>query len=223
MADNSIIVVFGGTGTIGRQVVRRLKARGAHVRAMTRRVGAAHRLFDRYPGDGVVDVVEGDLTVPPDVAAALDGATGVVMTHGAPYGFEDGYKAVDYGAVANVINALNGSPEGRNVKVALMSSIGTSHSDQPVLAWKFRGEEALRDSGLDYVIVRPGWFADGNEGGVRLRQGDRVEYGQANTDDIAEALVEGLFSDDATGTTFEVFTEVGAPGIAEQFAGLERD
>lgn len=223
MADNSIIVVFGGTGTIGRQVIKQLKARGAHVRAMTRRVGAAHRLFDRFPGDGVVDVVEGDLTVPEDVAAVLGGAAGVIMTHGAPYGFEDGYKAVDYGAVVNVIDALNGSPEGRSVKIALMSSIGTSHSDQPVLAWKFRGEEALRGSGLDYVVVRPGWFTDGKSGGPYLMQGDAVEYGQANTDDIAAALIEGLLDDDATGKTVEVFTQVDAPDLATQFAAARRD
>ncbi len=58
------ILVTGGTGTLGRPTVRRLRATGADVRVLSRRAGA--------------DRVRGDLDTGEGVAAALRGADTVV-------------------------------------------------------------------------------------------------------------------------------------------------
>lgn len=60
------ILVTGGTGTLGRHIVQRLIREGRTVRVLTRDAGAA-----RLPQG--VEVVEGDLTEPASLAAALDG------------------------------------------------------------------------------------------------------------------------------------------------------
>ncbi|WP_210570416.1 NAD(P)H-binding protein [Streptomyces sp. GESEQ-4] len=60
------ILVTGGTGTLGRHIVERLLRTGRTVRVLTRDAGAA-----RLPQD--VEVVEGDVTQPASLAAALDG------------------------------------------------------------------------------------------------------------------------------------------------------
>ncbi|MFI1014301.1 NAD(P)H-binding protein [Streptomyces sp. NPDC020965] len=72
-------LITGATGTVGRQIVRELLARGHSVRALTRDPASAN-----LPAD--VDVVRGDLTDPDSLRPALDGVTGLhLLTFGGPY------------------------------------------------------------------------------------------------------------------------------------------
>ncbi|MDK1348596.1 NAD(P)H-binding protein [Streptomyces sp. 378] len=70
MTQTQRILVTGATGTVGRQVVAELLARGHDVRAVTRDAARA-----AFPAG--VDVVEGDLTEPESLAPALEGVTGL--------------------------------------------------------------------------------------------------------------------------------------------------
>jgi uncharacterized protein YbjT (DUF2867 family) len=72
MTQTQKILVTGATGTVGRQVVAELLARGHEVRALTR--DAAKTAFPAG-----VEVVEGDLTAPDGLAPALEGVTGLHM------------------------------------------------------------------------------------------------------------------------------------------------
>src|SRR5260370_42507619 len=71
------ILVIGGTGTVGRQVLSRLAATGAQVRALARNPGAA-----RLPPP--VDFVRGDLTLPETLDGCLDGIEAVFLVWTAP-------------------------------------------------------------------------------------------------------------------------------------------
>ena len=71
------VLVIGGTGTVGRQVLSRLAATGAQVRAMARNPGAA-----RLPPQ--VEVVPGDLTLPETLDGCLDGIDAVLLVWTAP-------------------------------------------------------------------------------------------------------------------------------------------
>ena len=71
------ILVIGGTGTVGRQVVSQLIATGARVRAMARNPDAAG-----LPSQ--VEVVRGDLTLPETLDACLDGIDTVFLVWIAP-------------------------------------------------------------------------------------------------------------------------------------------
>ncbi|MFH9002672.1 NAD(P)H-binding protein [Streptomyces afghaniensis] len=70
MTQTQKILVTGATGTVGRQVVAELLARGHEVRALTRDAAKA-----ALPAG--VEVVEGDLTAPDGLAPALEGVTGL--------------------------------------------------------------------------------------------------------------------------------------------------
>ncbi|CAM5629316.1 putative NAD(P)H azoreductase [Streptomyces afghaniensis 772] len=70
MTQTQKILVTGATGTVGRQVVAELLARGHEVRALTRDAAKA-----AFPAG--VEVVEGDLTAPDGLAPALEGVTGL--------------------------------------------------------------------------------------------------------------------------------------------------
>ena len=71
------ILVIGGTGTVGSQVLSRLAARGAHVRAMARNPAAA-----RLPPQ--TEVVRGDLTLPETLDPCLNGIDTVFLVWTAP-------------------------------------------------------------------------------------------------------------------------------------------
>lgn len=62
----SHILVIGGTGTVGRQVVSQLVPKGAQVRALVRNPSAS-----RLPPQ--VEVLRGDLTLPETLDQCLDG------------------------------------------------------------------------------------------------------------------------------------------------------
>lgn len=75
------IAVFGGTGTIGQHVVSQLVEAGHTPRVLTRSASHAHTMFGSE-GDSI-EFIEGDLLNDHDVATTLEGADGVIMTHGA--------------------------------------------------------------------------------------------------------------------------------------------
>src|SRR6266581_7887841 len=66
------VLVIGGTGTVGRQVVSGLAAMGAQVRALARNPGAV-----RLPPQ--VEAVQGDLTLPETLDRPLSGVDKVTL------------------------------------------------------------------------------------------------------------------------------------------------
>lgn len=78
-STEGIVLVTGATGTVGSQVVAELLRRGHSVRALTRDPAKAD-----FPAG--VEVVQGDLTDPESLTAALEDVTGLhLITFGGPY------------------------------------------------------------------------------------------------------------------------------------------
>ena len=222
MTDTPVrtVLVVGATGRIGRLVVAAALRHGLDVRALVRETKRAAGVL---PG---ATLVHGDLTRVADLAAAVAGVDAVILTHGSAGAGARGLEAVDYGAVANLLTAL----DGRRVRVALMTSINVNERSggyQDVLDWKRRGERLLRASGLPATIVRPGWFATlgATNQAVALEQGDTRHGDQVDTRQVAEALVQAVMTDAAVGKTLELFAARG-PAPADWtplFAGLDPD
>ncbi|MEV5007335.1 NAD(P)H-binding protein [Streptomyces sp. NPDC056159] len=106
MTQTQRILVTGATGTVGRQVVAELLARGHAVRALSRDAARA----DLPAG---VEVVQGDLTEPAGLASALEGVTGLhLITFGGPYfaPLDTGLRILELARVAGVrrVTVLHG-------------------------------------------------------------------------------------------------------------------
>ncbi|HAX85400.1 MAG TPA: NADH:ubiquinone oxidoreductase [Cyanobacteria bacterium UBA11370] len=73
-----------------------------------------------------------------------------------------------------------------------------------ILTWKLRGEDAVRESGLAYTIIRPCALTE-EPGGKALvfDQGDNIR-GKVSRDDIAELCLQTLEQPKACHVTFEV-------------------
>ncbi|MFD7730377.1 SDR family oxidoreductase, partial [Kitasatospora phosalacinea] len=128
------ILVLGGTGTTGRRVARRLTALGHPVRTASRTGGGDHRL---------------DLDDPAGWAPALDGTRALYLIEPDLRPGTDRRERlpllVDHAVAAGAR------------RLVLLSAYGVGEADDshPLKA----AERAVQDSGVDWTILRPGWFA----------------------------------------------------------------
>ena len=148
-----MILVAGGTGHLGIELVPLLTARDIPVRILTRDLDRARQRLGETP-----QFAKGDARSPNTLEAALKGVDAVVsaMTGfgpGAP-----GPRAVDYEGNLNLIRAAAAA----GVRRVVLVSIHGATADHAMELWrmKHRAEEALQASGLDWVVVRPNAFME---------------------------------------------------------------
>jgi uncharacterized protein YbjT (DUF2867 family) len=140
-----VILVAGGTGTLGRELVRRLVARGAHVRVLSRNAA-------KHPSSAQVEFVEGDVRDRRSLERAVAGVATVVS---AVHGFLDkeGPRAIDRDGNMNLIAAAQAAGAEH---VVLVSIAGASvDSPMELFRMKYAAEQYLRKSGIAWTIVRP--------------------------------------------------------------------
>jgi uncharacterized protein YbjT (DUF2867 family) len=220
-------LVIGATGSVGRLVVTEALAREHAVRALVRDTSRAARL-------PAVEIVVGDVTKPETLAPALEGVDAVVLTVNADGQGKEAAEAVYYRGVRDLISAIGRRP----VRIALMTTIGVTerrgsyNRSNEGHDWKRRAERLLRRIGLEYTIVRPGWFDynDADQHRLVLLQGDRrhagtPEDGVIARKQIAELLVASLTSEAANRKTFELVAEKGPAqtDFDPLFAALKQD
>lgn len=145
-----MILVAGGTGTLGRRLLPLLRARGETVRVFARHPGETR---ERPSGSGV-EIVSGDIRDPVALRAALVGVDTVVS---AVTGFGGrnalGTKKVDRDGNHGLIAAARDA----RVDQFVLLSVHQAGPDHPIELFrdKWAAEETLRASGLAWTIVRP--------------------------------------------------------------------
>ncbi|MEU5584236.1 NAD(P)H-binding protein [Streptomyces chrestomyceticus] len=129
MTQTQKILVTGATGTVGRQVVAELLARGHAVRALTRDVSRA-----AFPAG--VEAVQGDLADPGTLVPALEGVTGLhLITFGGAFfaPLETGPRLLELARAAGVR------------RVTVLHGGGPSPLEDAVRA----------DDGVDWTVLKP--------------------------------------------------------------------
>jgi uncharacterized protein YbjT (DUF2867 family) len=145
----SLILVTGGTGTLGRQLVPRLLAAGCRVRVLSRH---AHEAADG------VEYVTGDLLKDEGIGAAVDGAGIIVHCAG-------GRKDDDV-ATGNLVRAASraGSPHVVYISVVGADRVPVvSAADRAMFGYfgfKLAAEQVLAASGLPWTTLRATQFHD---------------------------------------------------------------
>ncbi len=153
-----IVAIAGGSGFIGRAIVRRLAGAAAtRVRVLTRDPARARARFA-----GAIDNVEftaADVTAGAHLAAAVAGATAIVgAAQFDGYPIENPargltFERVDYGGTLALIAAAREAGIGRFIYI----SGAAANEQSAVAAFRFKGraERALREAGLEFTIFRP--------------------------------------------------------------------
>lgn len=147
-----MIVVAGGTGTLGTRLVPRLAEAGQAVRVLTRDPARARH----FAGLGV-EVARGDVRDPGSVAKALDGAGTVIS---AVHGFAGpgvSPATVDRDGNSHLIAAAARA----GAAFVLVSVVGAAPG-HPIGLFqaKHAAEETLRASGVPWTIVRATAFME---------------------------------------------------------------
>lgn len=155
------------------------------------------------------------LLKPDDATEAVEGMDAVltaVGTHPSKVFFADEF--VD--GLGNV-NLVETSVDTDVERFVLESSVGVGGdrgsimartfrlSIGPIIEAKTRTERAIRESGLEYTIFRPGVLTERwATGDVRVVDAGAGLWGLVSRTDVARLMVASLFSPEATDRTFEI-------------------
>jgi uncharacterized protein YbjT (DUF2867 family) len=147
-ATNGVVTVVGATGFVGRHVVMRLQECGYTVRAVSRHGG-------RLPGWGAdVHPLAADVETGDGLGSTMVGASAVVHLVAIPR--EVGGRAfeqVNVGGAARVLNAMRAAGARRIIHLSVLGV--TDDPEYRYLSSKWRGEQLVRNSGLEWVVLRP--------------------------------------------------------------------
>lgn len=215
-----LAVVFGGSGFVGRNVVRELAKRGWRVRVAVRR--PHHAQFLRPMGAvGQIQLKQANIRNADSVAAAVDGADAVINCVGIL--FQEGaqqFDAVQADGAAHVARAA-AAVGARDV--VHISAIGAdAASDSLYARTKGEAEAAMRAANPQAVILRPSIvfgpedsffnrFAEmaGLSPFLPLIGGGKTRFQPVYVDDVADAVCASLENPAARGRIFEL----GGPRI----------
>lgn len=190
------IVVTGGTGTVGSQVVKELAGKGHEVAVLTREPSKVRSL------PAGVRAVQGDLQSPQTVRTAFRDAEGVFLLNAV--------SQTETSEALMAVTALRDTPVKRVVYVSVQ------HADRapwlPHFGSKVGIEEGLKRSGLPFTILRPSnfyqndaWFKDVIlQHGVYPQPLGSVGVSRVDVRDIAEAAATALTTSAHEGETYDL-------------------
>src|SRR6266702_1075380 len=145
----SPVLVTGGTGTLGRHVVPRLRDAGRDIRVLSRHSHAS--------GDGI-EYVTGDLLKGEGIQAAVDGAGIIVHCAGSSKGDDE--------ATRNLVRAVSRAGAQHLVYISVIGADRipvVSGIDRTMFGYfgsKLAAERVVADSGLPWTTLRAAQFHD---------------------------------------------------------------
>ncbi|HEX6307711.1 MAG TPA: SDR family oxidoreductase [Longimicrobiales bacterium] len=148
-----MILVAGGTGSVGTRIVSGLREEGAPVRLLARAT-SNHAALERAGAE----VVIGDLKDPSSLARACRGVTVLITTASASTRGDDSIETVDLRGNANLVDAARAAGVEHFIFV---STVGAS-ADSPVPVFRAKGmtEQRLQASGMTWTVLQPNAFMD---------------------------------------------------------------
>jgi len=201
------VLVLGATGKTGRLVVDRVLAKSHEVTVLVR-----DPTKFRIKG---VRVLAGDATKPTDVMNAVRGQDAVIDTIGGTTPYRTTW--LETTSVRNIIDAMAAAGARRLIVISMMG-LGESRAQTPF--WykhllmptflhgstkdKTMMEEAIRASGLDYVIARPPILKNGPPTGRVTVLGSGAIGHTITRADLANFLVDQLEVNDNLGRAVTV-------------------
>lgn len=211
------VTVFGGSGFIGRHIVRRLAQRGLRVRAAVRRPELAD--FLKPMGDvGQVVPVQANLRNAQSVAAAIAGSQAVVNASGIQVQRgRQRFEAVHVDGVRHIAEAAKRSGVERIVHISGLGADAQDVSENAFQRSKVEGEKALRAAFPNATILRPSVvfgpedsFINNMAVATRLSPfmpaigGDHTKFQPVYVGDIAAAVMACLEQPETAGGVFEL-------------------
>ena len=191
------VALFGATGGTGRELVKKLLHEGHHVTALAR---TPKKLADL--ADHNLLVMQGDVLEQQDVLKTVDNTSAVIVSLGTTDNNPDNVVSEGTRLIIEAMDIVNTD------RLIVVTSLGVGDSkDQvpfafklimktvlrKVMADKNVQEQYVRDSGLEWTIVRPGGLTDGPATGqYKISTGSDITAGQVSRADVADFIVQEL-------------------------------
>jgi uncharacterized protein YbjT (DUF2867 family) len=207
MTDDRPVLVVGGTGMLGGQVVTALLERGKQVRALVRPASNASRLEQAD-----VEIARGDMMDPPSLARAMDGADAVITTAA-------GYTRHSKGDTSKIDttgnrNLADAAATAGIRRFVLTSILTCDQTPQVPHFWhKKLAEDRLEQQGVPFVALRPGAFLDmvTRMGGDPFAKGRLMWFGSPTvpltfilTQDLAGYLADAVDAPGVDGNRIDI-------------------
>jgi uncharacterized protein YbjT (DUF2867 family) len=212
------IAIAGGHGKIALRLAKIVSERGDEVVALIRNPDHADDVRQAGAEPAVVDLEHAS---DDDVAEAIAGSDAVVFAAGAGPGSGPARKeTMDYGGAVRLIAAAKQAGISRYVIVSSMGADPDAPGDDTFSVYlraKGRADDAVRSSGLDATVVRPGGLTN-DPGTGRVSLGENLRGGQVPRDDVAAVLTAVLDSTNTIGKTVDLVS--GDRPIAEAVAAI---
>jgi uncharacterized protein YbjT (DUF2867 family) len=214
------VALYGGTGFVGCYLVEHLRAAGHDVSLLVR-PGSE----DKVPGATGCRVVSGDIGDEAAVAATLADCDAAIYNIGLLREFPSRgvtFEAMHYDGAKRAIDAARAADVNRFV---LMSANGAKPDGTAYQRTKYRADQYLAASGLDYTIFRPSVLFGDPRGRMEfctqlrdqmilpplpapafydgwLPGGPSFRMSPIHADDVAESFVRALASPATLGQTY---------------------
>ena len=214
------VAIAGGHGQIALRLAKVLSQRGDEAVALIRNPDHADDVKQAGAKPVLVDLEHAGED---DVAQAIAGCDAVVFAAGAgPGSGPERKETMDYGGAVKLITAAKQAGIDRYVIVSSMGANAETRGDDTFSVYlraKGRADDAVRASGVDATVVRPGGLTnDAGTGLVKLSGG--VPRGQVTRDDVAAVLAAVLDSPNTIGRTVDLIG--GDTPIAEAVKAIAR-
>ncbi len=206
------VVVVGATGFVGSHLVPYLAERGHAVTAVSRQGKG------RAGWPSTVRTMPGDIETGGGLESAMRGADAVVHLVAIPR--ESGgrsFERVNVEGVGRVVSAAAATGVRRFVHLSILGAV-----NDPKLAYvrsKWAGEQVLRTSGLEWVVLRPSLLFGEGDGfynlikttltwwspGVIAIPGDgSTRFQPLSVDDLALGIERSIVDAERAGTVYEL-------------------
>jgi len=200
------VAVIGAHGKIGQRILHLLYDAGHESIGVVRNPDHAEDIIRLGSEPLVLDL---EASSAEEFAAALAGVDALVFTAGAgPDSGVERKRTVDLGASVLSQEAAAAAGIRRFVQISAMG-VDTPLAEDTDESWrayveaKRDADTALRASGLDWTILRPGALTS-DDGTGRITLGASVERGSIPREDVAATVLAVLAEPSSIGATWEI-------------------
>ncbi|MCB1475253.1 MAG: complex I NDUFA9 subunit family protein [Rhodobiaceae bacterium] len=215
IGTKGLVTVFGGSGFVGRHVVRALAKRGYRVRVAVRRPDLAGHL-QPLGRVGQIHAVQANIRNLPSIVRAVQGADAVVNLVGILH--ESGRQTFDAVQAFGAGAAARAAKEAGAAHFVQMSAIGASaDSDADYARSKAEGERRVLEAFPGATIIRPSVVFGPEDDffnrfaamarispALPLIGGGNTKFQVVYVGDVAEVIARGVDGTLKPGATYEI-------------------
>lgn len=196
------ITIVGAHGSIAQLLHPKLIEKGHTVRGIIRKEEQVSRLEELG-----VEAVIADIEKEDDISESVGSADAVVFAAGAgPGSGKERKYTVDRDGAIKLIEACKTNNIDRYIMISAMG-LDTPRGNEVFQVYqkaKAEADEALKNSGLNYTIIKPGRLTD-DEGTGMVQVGD-LEPGEISREDVASVIASCLDIEETERKSFDLLS-----------------